>query len=94
MSKDQPRKPAWQLLPELSAEEFAALKADIAAFGLRVPIVVDAATGEVVDGHHRQRALDELRAEGVKVADYRDVRAFASDEERLAPEVRPAHNAR
>jgi site-specific DNA-methyltransferase (adenine-specific) len=74
----------WQLLPELSAEEFAALKADIAAFGLRVPIVVDAATGEVVDGHHRQRALDELRAEGVKVADYRDVRAFGSDEERLA----------
>jgi ParB-like chromosome segregation protein Spo0J len=74
----------WQLLPELSAEEFAALKADIAAFGLRVPIVIDASSGLIVDGHHRQRALEELRAEGVKVADYRDVRAFADDEDRLA----------
>jgi len=45
---------------------------------------VDAASGEIVDGHHRQRALDALRHEGVKVADYRDVRAFADDDERLA----------
>ncbi len=73
----------WQLLPELSADEYEALKADIAEHGLRVPIVVDAATGEIVDGHHRQRALDELRAEGVKVSDYRDVRQFANDEERV-----------
>ena len=73
----------WQLLPDLTPEEYEALKADIAAHGLRVPIVVDATSGEIVDGHHRQRALDELRAEGVKVGDYRDVRAFADDEERL-----------
>ena len=74
----------WQLLPDLSPDEFANLKADIAAHGLRVPIVVDAASGEVVDGHHRQRACEELAAEGVKVADYREVRAFADDDERLA----------
>ena len=74
----------WQLLPELSPEEYEALKADIREHGLRVPIVVDAASGEIVDGHHRQRALEELAAEGVKVPDYRDVRAFADDDQRVA----------
>jgi site-specific DNA-methyltransferase (adenine-specific) len=74
----------WQLFPNLTPEEYEALKADIARHGLRVPIVVDASSGLIVDGHHRQRALDELRSGGVKVTDYRDVRAFADDEERLA----------
>ena len=74
----------WQLLPPLSTEEYEALKADIAAHGLRVPIVVDAASGLIVDGHHRQQALEELRADGVKVADYRDVHRFGDDEERVA----------
>ena len=74
----------WQLLPDLTPEEFASLKADIREHGLRVPVVVDAASGEIVDGHHRQRAVEELRAEGVRVNDYREVRAFADDEDRLA----------
>jgi site-specific DNA-methyltransferase (adenine-specific) len=74
----------WQLLPDLSPEEFAALKADIATNGVRVPVVVDAETGEAVDGHHRQRAVDELRSEGVKVADLRQVRHFADDDERAS----------
>ncbi|HYA44631.1 MAG TPA: DNA methyltransferase [Acidimicrobiales bacterium] len=74
----------WQLLPSLSPDEFQALKEDIAAHGLRVPIVVDATSGLVLDGHHRQRAIDELRCEGIKVADFRDVRAFGDDDERLA----------
>jgi hypothetical protein len=65
----------------LTPEEYEALKADIARHGLRVPIVVDASSGLIVDGHHRQRALDELRSGGVKVTDYRDVRAFADDEQ-------------
>lgn len=73
----------WQLLPELSPEEYAALKADIAASGVRVPVVVDAETGAVIDGHHRLRAFHELRAEGAKVPDYpRQVVRFADDEER------------
>lgn len=62
--------PAYQLLPDLSTEEFSALKADIATHGVRVPVVVDAETGAVLDGHHRTRAVEELRAEGVRVPDY------------------------
>jgi ParB-like chromosome segregation protein Spo0J len=74
----------WQLLPALSGDEYEALKADIAAHGLRVPVVVDADTGAIVDGHHRQRAVEELAGEGVKVPEYRDVRRFVDDDERLA----------
>jgi ParB-like chromosome segregation protein Spo0J len=73
----------WQLLPGLSAEEYAALKADIAAHGVRVPIVVDAESGVIVDGHHRLQAVEELRAEGVRVDFLRQSVRFADDEERL-----------
>jgi len=74
----------YQLLPELSEEEYGALKGDIAANGVLLPIVVDAESGAVIDGHHRLRAWTELRGEGVKLADYpREVRRFSSDEERV-----------
>ena len=39
-------------LPPLSTEEFTALKADIRAHGVKVPIEVDE-DGNVLDGHHR-----------------------------------------
>ena len=74
----------WQLLPDLEPDEYAALKADISANGLRVPVVIDAESGAIVDGHHRQRAVEELESEGVKVPEYRDVRLFADDDDRLA----------
>jgi ParB-like chromosome segregation protein Spo0J len=71
----------WQLLPDLSTAEFAALKADVAAHGVAVPIEVDAESGAVLDG---LRAVEELRAEGVKVPDWpRIVRSFATDDERV-----------
>jgi adenine-specific DNA-methyltransferase len=74
----------YQLLPELSEAEFATLKADIAAHGVRVPVVVDADSGAIIDGHHRVRAFEELRAEGIRVPDYpREVRRFASEQERV-----------
>lgn len=73
----------FQLLPDLAPEEYGALKADIAAHGVRVPVVVDAETGAVVDGHHRVRIADELRAEGVKVSAYTcQVVCFRNDDER------------
>ena len=80
----EPRPAPWQLLPELTPEEFAALKADIARHGVLVPIVIDAESGAVIDGHHRLRAHEELRAEGVRVGDYsREVRRFHDDEDRV-----------
>jgi ParB-like chromosome segregation protein Spo0J len=75
----------WQLLPPLSDEEYAALKADIAVQGVLLPVVIDAETGEVIEGHHRLRAWAELRAEGTKVADYpKQLQRFASDDDRVA----------
>lgn len=77
----------YQLLPGLSADEFAALKADIAARGVLVPIEFDE-TGAVLDGHHRLRAWAELRAEGVRVAPYpRVVRQLAGEQEKRAHAV-------
>ncbi len=74
----------YQLLPDLSPDEYEALKADIAANGVRVPVVVDAESGAVLDGHHRIRAFEELRAQGVKVPDFpRQVVRLASDEARV-----------
>jgi hypothetical protein len=75
----------WQVLPPLSDDEFASLKADIAAQGVLVPVVFDAETREVIEGHHRLRAWTELRAEGAKVPDYpKQTLRFKSDEDRLA----------
>jgi hypothetical protein len=51
----------YQLLPDLTPEEYAALKADIAKRGYDPahPIVVDEA-GNILDGHHRMAACREL----------------------------------
>ncbi len=49
----------YQLLPDLTTEEYEALKADIAARGVQVPVEYDEA-GNVLDGHHRLRACAEL----------------------------------
>lgn len=46
-------------MPDLSAEEFAELKADIQRRGVCVPIEKDE-HGNVLDGHHRLRACEEL----------------------------------
>lgn len=49
----------YQVMPDLTSDEFAALKADIAARGVQVPIELDE-NGNVLDGHHRLRACAEL----------------------------------
>jgi site-specific DNA-methyltransferase (adenine-specific) len=75
----------WQLLPDLGAEEFAALKASIAESGVLIPVTYEAETNEVVDGHQRLRAVAELRAEGTIVSEpMKQLRHFGSDEERIA----------
>jgi ParB-like chromosome segregation protein Spo0J len=66
----------YQVLPPLTEDEYAALKADIAANGVLIPIVVDQ-HGVIIDGHHRARI-----AEGLGIPYKRQVQMFASDEER------------
>jgi len=65
----------YQFLPPLSRAEYEALKADIAARGgLHSPIVVDADTGQILDGHHRRDACEEL---GIEPA--AEARSFPSE---------------
>ena len=49
----------YQVMPPLSDEDYAALKADIAARGVLVPIEYDE-KGAVLDGHHRAAICQEL----------------------------------
>ncbi len=51
---------AFQVMPPLSAEEYAALRDDIAERGIVVPVVVDQ-HGRLLDGHHRRQIADELQ---------------------------------
>jgi ParB-like chromosome segregation protein Spo0J len=74
-----------QLFPDLTVEEFAELKADIARRGeVLVPVELDE-QGAILDGHHRVRAWTELRAEGIAVRDYpRIIRPGLSEPEKRA----------
>lgn len=67
------------VLPALSDTQYEALKADIAARGVMVPVEVDADTGEILDGAHRQRACGELGIDTPIIE-----RRFDTDAERVA----------
>lgn len=58
-----------QYLPPLSDDEYQALKDSIRKSGVIIPVVLDE-EGEILDGHHRIKAWDELTREGVKLKDY------------------------
>lgn len=58
----------YQVCRPLTPIEYELLKADIAEHGVLVPIEQDE-DGEILDGHHRARAWQELTAEGVTLAD-------------------------
>ena len=49
----------WQLFPNLADDEYESLKADIAERGVLVPVEYDE-HGQILDGHHRVRACQEL----------------------------------
>lgn len=69
----------YQVMPDLTAEEYAELKADIARRGVMVAIEFDE-LGNVLDGHHRLRACSELG-----IADYpKVIRAGLSEDEKRA----------
>jgi len=68
---------SYQFLPPLLPEDSEALKTSIAEQGVDVPIIVDQ-EGNVIDGHHRKRACDELGIFCPRV-----VRHFESEAEKL-----------
>jgi N6-adenosine-specific RNA methylase IME4/ParB-like chromosome segregation protein Spo0J len=51
--------PRFQVMPPLSLEDYAELKADIATRGMQVPVEYDEG-GEILDGHHRVQICEEL----------------------------------
>lgn len=69
----------YQVMPDLTPEEYAALKADIAEYGVLVAIEFDE-NGNVLDGHHRLRVCEEL-----EITEYpKIIKAGMSEEEKLA----------
>ena len=68
----------YQVMPELTEEEYTELKNDIAQRGVMIPIEYDEA-GHVLDGHHRLKACSEL---GIK--DFpKVIRAGMTESEKL-----------
>ena len=49
----------FQVMPDLTPDEYEALKADIKKRGIQYPILIDE-DGNILDGHHRSRIADEL----------------------------------
>lgn len=83
----------YQFLPPLSVEERAALKADIAAHGVLVPVEKDE-DDNILDGHHRVELWEELRAEGVDVPDYQTIIRIGLTEEEKREHVRALNLSR
>jgi ParB/Sulfiredoxin domain len=75
----------YQELPPLSAEDRAALKADIDERGIQVPIEYDQ-DGNIIDGHHRAELATEL---GLPEKDWpKIVRTYADDKARRTQALR------
>src|SRR5438128_2550621 len=68
----------YQLLPPLRPEEGDALRTDIEARGVLVPVEIDAASGAILDGHHRVAIADEL---GIRFPSLK--RRFTTEAERI-----------
>jgi ParB family chromosome partitioning protein len=58
----------YQVMPDLTDEEYQALKADIAIHGILIPVEHDEHKN-TLDGHHRERAWRELQEEGIIAKD-------------------------
>jgi ParB-like chromosome segregation protein Spo0J len=70
----------YQVMPPLTDDEYATLCASIQQYGVLVPVVRDQ-HGNLIDGHHRKRAADELgvkyRVDMVMVQDGQQARTLA-----------------
>lgn len=69
----------YQIMPDLTDDEYQILKLDIAERGVAIPIELDE-DGNILDGHHRVRAWRELKDGGNDLPDYpRVIRAGMDD---------------
>lgn len=84
LAQTSPLRQFADLMPDLAADDFVRLKEDIRRRGVMVPVEIDE-DGVLLDGKHRRRAVDELRAEGVDVSTPPPVirRGMADHEKRL-----------
>lgn len=74
----------YQIMPDMSSEEYALLKEDIRTNGVKLAIEFDE-DGNILDGHHRWRAFSELIDEGVDVPmPDKIIRKFTTEEEKWA----------
>lgn len=69
----------YQLFDVLTPDEFQVLKDDIKERGVLVAVELDE-NGVIIDGHHRVRAWNELRAEGIELKDYPRIKRTFKDE--------------
>jgi ParB-like chromosome segregation protein Spo0J len=66
--KEDHEPPSFQVMPPLTDEEYEALKEDIRERGVVYPVIKDA-LGNIIDGHHRERAWKELSEEGAPITE-------------------------
>ena len=78
----------YQVMPELSADEYSELKADIKERGVMVPIEFDE-FGNTLDGHHRLKICEELG-----ITDYPTVIRARMTEEQKRTHARKLNMAR
>lgn len=78
----------FQVMPPLSGDEYQELKQDIQSRGVMVPIEYDE-TGNILDGHHRVKACQEL---GIK--DWPSVIRLGMDEAAKRTHARKLNMAR
>jgi DNA-binding transcriptional regulator YiaG len=69
---------AYQVMPDLSDEQYKALKGDIAEHGVLVPVMVDE-NNAVIDGFHRVKVCQEL---GIETIPCMIGRGFSEEEKR------------
>lgn len=77
----------YQLFDALTSEEYAALKDDIRQRGVLVPIEFDD-RGNILDGHHRLKAWNELKQEGHNIPQYTSVIRYFENEAQKRNHIR------
>jgi len=78
----------YQFLPELTPEEYEALKDDIRTNGVQIPVEIDE-NGNILDGYHRVKICNELGIDYPK-----NIRSGLSEKEKIEFAIRINLNRR